>query len=99
MPMGAWGATMKLLRRIIFVFAVSLALTSHGAIKSVAQEAPSPEALQAARDLTAIVSVDMISELSQRLTNQVWPSIEATLRARAPNITPAALVELRREFE
>jgi hypothetical protein len=63
------------------------------------QAAPSPEALQAARDLTSIISVNTITELTQNVTNQVWPALETAVRSKNPNISPAALADLRREFE
>lgn len=64
-----------------------------------AQSAPSPEALQAARDLTSVVSVSMVTDLAQTLTSQVWPDMEAALRRQNPNVTAAALADLRRELE
>jgi hypothetical protein len=72
---------------------------AQGSASPPAQSAPSPGALQAARDLTAVVSASMISELSQNLATQIWPGVEAALRSRNPNISAAALSDLRREFE
>ena len=60
-------------------------------------ETPSPEALQAASELLAILSGDMTKQLAAMLTNAFWPAIEQ--RARGQNIDDATLSDLRKEFE
>jgi hypothetical protein len=66
------------------------------------QATPAPvsaEALQAAKDLVAMVSVSMLSDLTNKMTAQVWPSVEAVLRAQNPKVDAATLMELRGEFQ
>jgi uncharacterized protein len=61
--------------------------------------APSPEALQAAKELVATVSSDMIADMAGRTTAQVWPSMETALRAQNAKIDAATVTELRNEFQ
>jgi uncharacterized protein len=62
-----------------------------------AEDAPSPEALQAANELFAILSPDMVQQLSTQMTGLAWPALEKA--ARADNIDDATLAELRQELE
>jgi hypothetical protein len=57
------------------------------------------QALPKAKELVSLVSGGMISDLTTNLTAQVWPSMEATLRAQNPKLDAATLAELRGEFE
>jgi hypothetical protein len=86
---------MRILQTLVLAAALSLGLTPPAG----AQSGPSPQALEAARALTSVVSVSMMSELTANMNNQVWPGLEAAIRSRVPSVTPAALAELRREFE
>jgi hypothetical protein len=61
-----------------------------------AEDAPSPEALRAAQELSAMVSGDTIAQMSAAMTAQIWPNIEGSL---ASKIDAATLAELRTEFE
>src|SRR5260370_39601026 len=61
-----------------------------------AQQAGSPEALQAANELISIMSEDMINELNRAMTAQVWPTIE---RKFGMQVDKATLSELRAQFE
>jgi hypothetical protein len=61
-----------------------------------ADDAPSPEALRAAQELSAIVNADTITQMSGAMTAQIWPSIENSL---ASKVDAATLAELRVEFE
>jgi hypothetical protein len=61
-----------------------------------AQDAGSPEALRAARELAAIMTGDTIGQMSGALTAQIWPSIENQFKGR---VDGATLAELRSEFE
>ena len=61
-----------------------------------AEDAPSPEALRAAQELSAMVSGDTINQMSAAMTAQIWPNIEGSLAAK---IDAATLAELRAEFE
>jgi hypothetical protein len=78
-------------RAIAIVFALST-----GALPVSAQEPGSPEALRAATDLFAILSKDMISQMVQQMTAQIWPQIEAESKSK---VDEATLFELRSEFE
>ena len=60
-----------------------------------AQE-PSPEALAAARDLSAIMTGDTMTQITAALTAQIWPSIE---QAFGGKVDAATMAELRGEFE
>jgi uncharacterized protein len=56
----------------------------------------SPEAVQAAQELIAILSEDMISQLSGAITAQTWPTFEAQFAAKTD---AATMQELRTEIE
>jgi hypothetical protein len=60
---------------------------------------PSPEALQAARELTSVISTVTIAEFNRSVSNQAWPGVEKVLRSRNPGISAAALGDFRRELE
>jgi hypothetical protein len=62
-----------------------------------ADDAPSPEALQAAAELISIISPDMMSQLTNQVTAAFWPAVEQT--ARAQHIDDATIAELHAEFE
>jgi uncharacterized protein len=81
--------------RVFRVLAIVLLLAG-GADYARADE-PSPEALQAASELLAIVSGDMTKQIANQMTNAFWPVIEQ--KARADKIDEATLSELRSEFE
>jgi len=59
----------------------------------------SSEALQAAKELVALISESMVSDMIATVTAQVWPNLETALRARNPNIDSATLAGLRSEFQ
>ncbi len=61
-----------------------------------AEDAPSPEALASARELTALVSGNTIQQLTAVMVGQMWPSIEAQLAAK---VDAPTLIELRAEIE
>ena len=62
-----------------------------------ADDAPSPEALAAANELFAILSADMMKQLTGQMTSVFWPVVEQ--KARADKIDDATIAELRGEFE
>ena len=61
-----------------------------------AEDAPSPEALRAAQELSSLVNSDTVAQMSAAMTAQIWPSIESSL---ASKVDAATLAELRGEFE
>jgi hypothetical protein len=87
---------MKVMR--IFVVAASLAVCAPSQ-PSFAEDAPSPETLQAAQELVAVFNEQTIVSTVTDLTAQVWPSVEQTLRAQNSSIDAETLAELRKEYE
>jgi uncharacterized protein len=61
-----------------------------------AEDTPSPEALKAAQELSAMVSGDTIAQISAAMTAQIWPTIANSLSSK---VDAATLTELRGEFE
>lgn len=61
-----------------------------------AQNSGSPEALAAARELSAIMTGDTMTQIAAALTAQIWPSIE---RAFGSKVDAATMAEMRGEFE
>lgn len=85
---------MRALRLLVIV----LALTGiAGRVDAEDAPAPSPEALQAANELFAVLSGDMMKRLSTQMIAAFWPVLEQ--KARAENIDDATIAELRTEFE
>src|SRR5262245_36057395 len=68
-------------------------------LQAQVQSAPPNEAIEAARDLLALMSKDLVVQLAGQVTAQLWPSIETRLRAYNPKIDAASLAELRKELE
>ncbi len=64
---------------------------------AAAQTAPPPDALQAANELFALLSQDMLAQLVHQITAQVWPPIERQLTAKS--VPADTIAELRKEFE
>ena len=82
--------------RILRILAIVL-LVSGAAERAPADEAPSAEALQAANQLLAIMSPDLVHQVVTQTTNLVWPVLVQKLRSQ--NIDDATIAELRSEFE
>jgi hypothetical protein len=61
-----------------------------------AQQPASPEALRAAQDLASILTVDSMKRMTDIMTSQMWPQVEAQF---AGKVDSATLGELRGEFE
>jgi uncharacterized protein len=87
--------------KILRVLLLALAAGMSGAVATAAQQAavPSPEALAAARELSATMSGDLFKGLGSTTGATVWPSLEQALRARYPTLDAATSAELRAEFE
>ena len=62
-----------------------------------ADDAPSPEGVQAAQELFAILSGDMMKQLTGQVTNALWPQVEA--QAHADKIDDATIGEMRQAFD
>ena len=90
---------MKIFRAAALAAVLTLAGSPTGSSQAQGQSTPSNEAIEAARDLLALMSKDLVAQLAGQVTAQVWPSIEARLRSYNPNIDAAALADLRKELE
>jgi uncharacterized protein len=89
---------MKIVRSLIVTFVIVGLCTLCGTTRGNAQDAPSADALQAAKELVSLTSTSMIFDMTNKTTDQLWPSVEAALRAANPNIDAATLAELRQKF-
>ena len=78
------------------LFTLALVFSWLAAPAVPAEDAPSPEALTAAQELSAMVGGDTIEQMSAAMTAQIWPSIANSLAAK---VDAATLAELRAEFE
>lgn len=81
------------MRELIVATAIALQCLVGGAR---AQGTDSPEALAAAQQLAGIMSQDTITQLSQAMTGQIWPKLQAEF---GPKVDQATLADLRTEFE
>jgi hypothetical protein len=61
-----------------------------------AQDVGSPETLRAANELAAVMSREMMNQMSRDITAQLWPKLEKDIESR---VDKATLSELRTEFE
>jgi uncharacterized protein len=88
--------------RMLRVFAIVVILAGSALLappRANAQAEGSPEAMQVATELMAVLSKDMIIQMSGQMIAQVWPTVEQQLRTARPDIDAATLQELRSEFE
>jgi hypothetical protein len=86
----------RLAMRILRILVASLLIVGAGH-RAAADDAPSPEALQAANELMAVMSPDMVNQLIGQMLGAFWPPVEQM--ARADNIDAATLADLRQEIE
>jgi hypothetical protein len=75
--------------------AAMIALAACLGLPARAQDAGSPQALAAARELAAIVSGETMGQITDAMTAQIWPSIEQQMGAK---VDAATLAEMRSEF-
>jgi len=87
---------MRRLCILLRILAVVMLLAG-AAERARTDDAPAPEALQAANQLFAILSPDLMKQLTTQMDNLIWPVLEQ--KARAENIDNATIGELREEFE
>ena len=71
-------------------------LLSAMSVAAHAQAPGSPQAQEAAQELLNVISTDMLGQTGRAMSAQVWPQLEAELGSK---MNPAALTELRGEFE
>jgi uncharacterized protein len=82
--------------RSLRIFTVVLLLAAGGQ-QLRADDTPSPEALQAAKELFTVLSPDTTAQLAGRITSAFWPMVEQ--RAHADKIDDATVAEMRKEFD
>jgi uncharacterized protein len=75
----------------------ALLFIATGARPTLADDTPSPEALQAATELVSVVSADTMNQLTTQMFAAFWPPIEQ--KVSAANIDAATIAELRQELE
>jgi hypothetical protein len=90
--------SMKRIFALLIVLACSPGLIAPSS-PARAQAEGSPEALQAATELMAVLSKDMVGQMSTQMSAQVWPVLEQQLRGGRPEVDAATIGELRSEFE
>jgi hypothetical protein len=94
---------MNILRTVLLASAIGLGgvlpAASQGANSPAPAAAPSAEAIAVAKELVALMSGDMISDLTGKMVAQAWPTLERSLRAQYPQLDAATGAELRAEFE
>jgi hypothetical protein len=86
------GAAMRL---IVLVIIVVLRVTTASA-QTQPQATPSPDAIAAAKELTALLSPDLVGEMTRGIVARMWPQVE---RSFGPQIDAATRAELRSEVE
>jgi hypothetical protein len=90
---------MKTLRAFALALALPFGALAITAPAPAQQNSPSPEAVQAAKDLVTLVSANTVWDMATRMTAETWPNLEVAIRSRNPNVTPEVIGELRHEFE
>ena len=74
----------------ILLLACALALPAR------AEDKASAETMQAARELAAIMTGDVVEQLSRAMTAQIWPTIEQQV---AGKVDAATIADMRTAFE
>jgi uncharacterized protein len=90
---------MNFFRVLMLGAMVAAAGFSNAVAQAPAAAPPSPEALQAAKDLLALISPQTIADMTENATSKVWPQLEAALRQQYPTMDAATLTELRADYE
>jgi hypothetical protein len=83
----------------LFALAALLMVTVVAGGRVHAQQQPSVEVMQAARELASIISINNAAQVTASINEQMWPILVAQLRQKYPSIDAATLSELRSEFE
>jgi hypothetical protein len=87
------------MRRLrILALAATLAAANCMPATVHAQEQPSPESMEAAQALFALLFAHGFATLNAQAVEAAWPGIETALRTQRPNIDPATLADLRRHL-
>ena len=87
---------MKILRALLMATAVGMS----GVIPAAAQQAaaPSPEAIEEAKKLIAIMSPDMIKDMNTKIFAQMWPMMEQALRSQFSTLDAATADGIKAEI-
>ena len=83
--------------RLLLVFVLFSVLGS-GARARAEEKAPDPEALKAARELSAILSKETLSQMSAQMSSLMWPDVERKLRAKQ-TLSASQSTTLRQDLE
>jgi hypothetical protein len=85
---------------VTFVRLVALVILLVGPVgsRAGAQGVNSPEAVQAGKELFAIMSPTFLEQTAAQMLASTWPPMEAAVRRGLPNIETEMLAELRAEF-
>jgi uncharacterized protein len=94
---GVRGIKMKILRAVLLASAVGIGAVVPATAQQAAPAA-SPEALQAAKELIAVLSPDMIKDMNNKMFAQMWPSFEQGLQAQFSSLDAATMDELKGEI-
>jgi uncharacterized protein len=73
------------------IFACVLLMTP-----ALGQQGGSPDALQAARELQAVMSGDLVKQMVDQMMTAMWPGVENQFRAK---VNAATLTDIRAEFQ
>ena len=73
------------------IFACMLLMTP-----ALAQQGGSADALQAARELQAVMSGDLVKQMVDQMMTAMWPGVENQFRAK---VNAATLADIRGEFQ
>lgn len=73
------------------IFACGLLMTP-----ALGQQGASPDALQAARELQAVMSGDLVKQMVDQMMTAMWPGVENQFRAK---VNAATLADIRAEFQ
>ena len=83
---------MAMMRRLSgAIFACVLLMTP-----ALGQQGGSPDALQAARELQAVMSGDLVKQMVDQMMTAMWPGVENQFRAK---VNAATLADIRGEFQ
>ena len=82
--------------RWLGIFAIAFLLAAAGERADAQPANPAAETLQAANELFAMLSKDMLAQMTSQTTAQVWPYVERELGGK---VDADGLAQLRAEFE
>jgi uncharacterized protein len=89
---------MKIIRAALLASAVAMIGVIPAAAQQAATPAPSPEAIAVAKELVAVMSTDMLKDMTNNMLTQMWPPMEQTLKAQFPQMDAAAFASLNAEI-